>query len=187
MKTTIAKTIKESIRYWWLFLVTGIILIGVGIWVFVSQEEAYLSLSVLFAVGIFITGVLETAFAVTARKSIDSWGWTLASGILDLVIGTYLFAYPLVTMEILPLILGFWLLFRGISAIGFALDMKSYHLPNWSMLLALGILIIIFGVMILVVPAFGVLNIIIWTAFSFIAAGIFRVIISFRLKALNHS
>lgn len=187
MEQTISKTIKKSISYWWIFFLTGLLLTGIGIWIFASPVEAYVSLSILFAVGIFITGVLETLFAIIARKAIDGWGWTLAGGILDIVIGIYLMTYPLVTMQVLPLILGFWLLFRGFSAIGFALDMKSYKTSGWGWLLALGVVIIIFGCMILAVPAFGVLNIIIWTSLSFIAAGLFRIVLAFRLKKLSNT
>lgn len=70
MTSTIQKEIKETISYWWLFLLTGILLTGTGIWIFASPAEAYLSLSILFAVGIFVTGVLETLFAITARRSL---------------------------------------------------------------------------------------------------------------------
>lgn len=114
----------------------------------------------------------------------EGWGWTLIGGLLDIVIGVYLLAYPLLTMSVLPFILGFWLLFKGFSAIGFAIDLKSYDESNWGVLLALGIIILLFAGMVLAVPAFGVLNIILWTSLSFIAAGVFRVVLAFRLKRL---
>jgi uncharacterized membrane protein HdeD (DUF308 family) len=75
--------------------------------------------------------------------------------------------------------------FRGFSAIGFALDMKSYGATDWSWLLLLGIAVVFFGFMILAVPAFGVANIIIWTGLSFIAAGVFRVFLALRLRKLK--
>lgn len=184
---TLSKSLRSVISYWWLFLLTGIILVGIGVWIFASPTKAYISLSMLFAMGMLVTGILETIFAITARKSIEGWGWTLAGGILDIIIGTYLMTYPLVTMEVLPLILGFWLLFRGASAIGFAFDIKKTHASGWGILLTVGIFILIFGIMVLAVPAFGALNIIIWTALSFIAAGLFRVILAFKLKKANRT
>ena len=120
------KSIRDSINYWWLFLLTGILLIVVGLWVFASPLASYLSLSFIFAFGILFTGVFEVIFAISNRKTMDNWGWTLSSGILDLVIGFYLMAYPAITIAILPLILGFWLLFRGFSAI----ENSAGALPN---------------------------------------------------------
>jgi len=184
MTQVISRTIKESINHWWIFLLVGLILIVTGIWISLSPATAYVSLSFLFAINIFVTGIMEVIFSVMSRKSMEGWGWTLIGGLLDIVIGVYLLAYPLLTMSVLPFILGFWLLFKGFSAIGFAIDLKSYDESNWGVLLALGIIILLFAGMVLAVPAFGVLNIILWTSLSFIAAGVFRVVLAFRLKRL---
>lgn len=187
MTQRLSPIIRRDIQYWWLFLLTGIILIGIGIWIFTFPAESYVTLSVLFAASMVVTGIFESIFALTARKSLAGWGWTLVGGIFDIAIGVYLLAYPGISMAVLPFILGFWLLFRGFSAVGFALDMRSHRSASWGLLLAIGILICFLGFMVLAVPAFGVLNIIIWTALSFVAAGIFRVILAFRLKKLTSS
>ena len=182
MSTTIFKEIKEAVTYWWLLLLTGLILVAVGIWVFASPATAYLSLSILFGASILSIGFFEIVFAISSRKSLQGWGWTLASGLLDIVIGTYLLSYPAVTMAILPFVLGFWLLFRGFSAIGFSFELKSYGDLNWGWFLTFAIGIIFFAFMILAVPAFGVANIIAWTGLSFIFAGVFRITLSFKLR-----
>ena len=49
MTQSFLKTIRESINYWWLILLGGVLLIIVGIWVISSPIESYLSLSLLFA------------------------------------------------------------------------------------------------------------------------------------------
>lgn len=185
MAQSFLKTIRESINYWWLILLSGVLLIIVGIWVISSPLASYLSLSLLFAWGILLTGIFEIIFAISNHKGMDSWGWTLASGILDLVIGFYLLSYPAITLTVLPFILGFWLLYRGGSAIGSAFDMKSYGDKNWGWFLFLGIAIIFFGLMVLVNPVFGAANIIIWTGSAFIFAGIFRIYLSVKLRRLK--
>jgi uncharacterized membrane protein HdeD (DUF308 family) len=182
MAQTILRSIKEAVDYWWLLLLSGLILVAIGIWIIASPEAAYVSLSIVFAVGILIIGLFEIAFAITVRRSLEGWGWTLASGILDVIIGGYLLAYPQVSMAVLPFILGFWLLFRGFSALGFAFEVKSYGAADWGWLLALAIGIMFFGFMVLAVPAFGVANIIVWTSLSFIIAGAFRIFLAFRLR-----
>jgi len=185
MAQTILRSIKEAVNYWWLLLLTGLILVCVGIWIIVSPAAAYVSLSVLFAVGILATGIFETAFALSIRRSIDGWGWSLASGLLDIIVGAYLLMYPGITMTVLPFILGFWLVFRGFSGVGFAFDMKSYGASDWGWLLLLAIGVIFFGFMILAVPAFGVTNILVWTSISFIVAGAFRIFLALRLRKLK--
>jgi uncharacterized membrane protein HdeD (DUF308 family) len=179
------KSIRDSINYWWLFLLTGILLLIVGLWVFASPAASYLSLSFIFSMGILFTGIFEIAFALSNRKTMHSWGWTLASGVLDLVIGFYLLSYPGITMTVLPFILGFWLLFRGFSAVGSAFDMKSMGDKNWGWSLFLGVAIVFFGVMVLAIPAFGVVNIIIWTGSAFVLAGIFRIYLALKLRKIK--
>jgi uncharacterized membrane protein HdeD (DUF308 family) len=185
MATAILKEIKGAVKYWWLLLLAGLILVAVGIWVFASPAAAYLSLSFLFGASILSIGFFESVFAISSRKSLEGWGWTLASGLIDVVIGTYLLIYPAITMSILPFVLGFWLLFRGFSAIGFSFDMKSFGDSNWGWFLFFAIGIIFFAVMILAVPAFGVANIIAWTALSFLFSGVFRIILAFKLKGFQ--
>jgi uncharacterized membrane protein HdeD (DUF308 family) len=185
MAQAITRSVREPVNYWWLFLLSGLILIGIGIWVFASPVAAYISLSILFAVSIFAIGIFETMFAISSRKSLDGWGWSLATGILDIVIGGFLLFYPAISMAVLPFVLGFWLMFRGISAIGFAFDMRSYGTKGWGWFLALGILIVLFSIAIVAVPAFGVINVVIWTGLSFITAGVFRITLAFSLRKLR--
>jgi uncharacterized membrane protein HdeD (DUF308 family) len=153
--------------------------------VFISPEDAYVSLSVLFGVCILFVGVFELLFALSAKRSLHTWGWTVASGIFDILIGCFILAYPHMTTTILPFVLGFWLLFRGFSAIGFALDMRRYGATAWGWLLAIAIAIIVFGILVLSVPAFGLLYIIIWTATSFIFAGTFRIFLALHLRRIK--
>jgi uncharacterized membrane protein HdeD (DUF308 family) len=177
--------IKKAMDYWWLLLLTGIALVSMGLWVFISPEDAYISLSVLFGVCILFVGVFELLFAFSAKRSLNTWGWTVASGIFDILVGCFILAYPDMTAEILPYVLGFWLLFRGFSAIGFALDMRRFGAIGWGWLLVIAILIIVSGILVLAVPTLGLLHIVIWTAVSFIFAGMFRIFLALHLRRIK--
>ena len=80
----------------------------------------------------FVSGTLEILFAVTNRKNISSWGWYLASGIIDLILGIYLMANIGLSMAVLPFIVAFWLMFRGFASTGYAMDLKRYGTRNWA-------------------------------------------------------
>jgi len=177
--------IKKAMDYWWLLLLTGIALLSMGIWIFISPEDAYVSLSVLFGACILFVGVFELLFAFTAKRSLHTWWWTVITGIFDIVVGCFILAYPHMTATILPYVLGFWLLLRGFSAIAFALDVRRYGVSNWGLLLAIAIAIIVFGILVLSVPAFGLLGIIVWTAVSFIFAGMFRIFLAIHLRRMK--
>jgi len=150
--------IKKAMDYWWLLLLTGIALVSMGVWVFISPEDAYVSLSVLFGVCILFVGVFELLFAFSAKRTLNSWGWTVASGIFDIVIGCFILAYPHMTTTVLPFVLGFWLLFRRFTAIGFAFDMRKYGADAWRWLLVIAIAIILFGILVLAVGLLNFIN-----------------------------
>jgi uncharacterized membrane protein HdeD (DUF308 family) len=186
MTTIIYKTYKNAVTNWWLLLVAGLTLLGLGIWVLASPLQSYLALSVILAFGIFSTGLFEIIFSIVNHKNMTSWGWTLLGGLLDLFVGGYLFLYPLITMAILPLVIGFWVLFRGVFAIGHSIDMRSNSFWEWGWLLLSGIFIVFFALMIIGNPAFGIMNIIFWTGLAFICAGIFRIYLSLKLRKLKN-
>jgi len=176
------KTVRTQTKYWWLMLFAGVLLIGLGVWILASPVASYLSLSLVFAAGMVMTGSFEVIFSITNYKDVQGWGWTLAGGLVDLVLGVYLLYYPLLTMIVLPLIMGFWMLFRGFMAIGSSIELRAYGILDWGWLLFTGVMIILVALIILGNPLFGVINIVVWTALAFIISGIFRIYLSIKLK-----
>jgi len=172
-------------RYWVLMLLSGILLSVLGIWVILSPLQSYLSLSLTFAIGIIVTGFFEAAVSLMSIRHIERWGWLLASGLVDIAIGSYLFSYPQITMMLLPIIIGFWLLVRGIMGIGSAIDMRAYGISSWGWILFNSLVVVFFSVGILAYPAFGIANLIIWTGLAFLGAGIFRIVISIKIKEIS--
>ncbi|MCV9928283.1 HdeD family acid-resistance protein [Flavobacterium sp. LS1R49] len=185
MENSLFKKVKIAIDYWYIPLLVGILFVGIGIWSFITPLAAYLTLAFLFSISFLATGVFEVIFALSNRKKLDNWGWTLASGILGLVVGILLISNPLISITILPLYVGFVILFRSIMAIVIAFDLKSYGVKDWGNLLFLGILGIIFSFILLWNPIFAGLSLVYWTAFAFIAIGIFYIYFSFKLKKIH--
>lgn len=186
MEDSINQSVRNNLKNWWLLLISGILLVALGILVFAAPAASYLSLSIFFSVSLVITGITEIAFAVSHRQEVQGWVWNFIGGLIDLTLGMYLLANPAVTMATLPFLLGLWLLFRGLLAIGTSFNLRAQGLPNWGWLLAIGIGIVLLAVLIFSNPALGVINIIIWTGLAFITAGAFRIYLSLRLRRLKN-
>jgi uncharacterized membrane protein HdeD (DUF308 family) len=184
--STILGAISTGIKNWWWFIVKGLLLIITGIAIFSRPLEGYVGLSVLFSCIILGCGFAQIFFAASNRDVLKGWGWTLASGILDVVIGIYLLTFPLVTMATLPFILGFWLLFRSFYLVGMAFDLKSLGVPDWGWLLFGGILSSVFGFFVLYYPGAGAISIIYVSGLAFIVAGIFNLYLSIKLKGMKN-
>jgi uncharacterized membrane protein HdeD (DUF308 family) len=179
-------SIREAIRHWWVFLISGILLIGLGVLVLSNPAASYLGLSVYFAVVFLLHGLFEIVFSLANRNRMHVWGWYFAFGILDLVIGIILVANPLLTMQVLPIFIGFWLMFRSISIIGRSIELKGMGMSGWGLLMLSGVLGIFFSFMILFNPAIGASALILWTALAFIVIGIFYVMIAVSLKGAHN-
>ncbi|OXG08380.1 uncharacterized membrane protein HdeD (DUF308 family) [Flavobacterium araucananum] len=185
MENSLFKKVEKAIDYWYILLLVGLLFVGIGVWSFVTPLGAYLTLAFLFSISFLVSGIFEVIFALSNRKNIDNWGWTLASGIVGLIVGILLVINPLISITLLPMYVGFVILFRSVTAIGIAFNLKSYAVSDWKNLLALGILGTIFSLLLLWNPLFAGLSLVYWTAFAFIAIGLFYIYFSFKLKRIH--
>ena len=128
---------------------------------------------------------MEIVFSLANSTRLADWGGILAAGIVDLPIGWYLLVYPGLTMAVLSFIIGFWLLFKGFSALSMAFEAKQYGGTGWLWLLFFSLAMISFAGLILANPAFGISNIISWTASANLVADLFRVYSVIRLVKLG--
>ena len=174
-------------RYWYLSLILGILFIFIGIVVLRTPKESYITLSIFFSLSFFINGILEIIYYLSNRSTTHNWGWGLVSGIFDLFFGSWLISNPQISIEILPIYVGFMLMFRSLTAVAVAIELKNHIAGEWIWLSALGILGTIFSFVMIWNPLLGGMTIIYWTAWAFISIGIFRILFSFKLKNFrNH-
>ena len=125
---TVFNEIQHSVKNWWTSLLLGIVYIIVALWLMFSPVSTYVALSIIFSVSMLISGILEIIFALSNRKGVPSWGWYIVGGLIDLVLGIYLIAYPMISMEVIPFIIAFWLMFRGFSSTGYSIDLLSFNI-----------------------------------------------------------
>jgi uncharacterized membrane protein HdeD (DUF308 family) len=182
---TFLKSVKNSVKHWYVLLIIGIIFLGVGIVVFLTPIESYLTLSIIFSVSFLLAGLLEIIFSISNRKELEGWGWHLALGILTLLVGIMLVDNPAITMVTLPFFVGFVVLFRSIMAISTSMELRNYYVLDWGYLFGLGILGTIFSFMLLFNPSFAGFSLVIWTGLSLVILGIYSIYLSLKLKKLK--
>lgn len=145
----------KAIRHWWLLLVSGILTIAAGIVVFCFPAESYVTLSIMFGVLMLVNGVTELAVSISSRNYFMMRGYTIIGGVLDLILGIFLCAYPQITLALLPVILGIWIMYHSIMAIGFGADLNTFKVKGSGWAIAGGILLLILSLLILIIPSIG--------------------------------
>lgn len=182
---TIIDKINFAVKNWWMSLLLGLLYILVAVCLMFAPLSSYVALSIIFSISMLISGLIEIMFALGNRKNLSSWGWYLAGGIIDLLLGIYLVAYPLLSMEVIPFVVAFWLMFRGFTFTGYAMDLKRYGTREWGWYMAFGILAILCSLAIIWQPGLGAFSLVYMLAFTFLILGFFRIMLSFELKVLH--
>ena len=181
------KSIRRPVKHWYIPLILGILFILCGIGVIMSPQDSYLTLSILFSLSFLVSGIIETFFALQNTKNLNGWGWYLVSGLISLIMGIFLLMYPALSMSILPLVVGFTLLFRSFELLGFAFEEKEAGVLNWGNLAIVSVLSIILSFILIANPVFTSISLVVFTGLAFISTGISSVILSFNLKKLKGS
>ncbi len=173
---------KKSITKWWIPFLIGILMVAVSIVFLTHTVETFIGLSILFAFSIFVSGGSYMAFALSNRKVLESWGWYLFLGILEMLIGVALLFQPHISMEAFILFIGFWLTFYALHIIHYAFILKNINFSSWWLQLILGLFILIFGFLTIINPIIGIFSIVYFTAFPIMMIGIAAIALGWKLK-----
>ena len=174
---------KQAVRYWWLLLLTGIALLVIGIVVFAFPAQSYIGMSLMFGWLILLSGIFQVILSTANKHYITGRGWMLAGGIIEIVLGAILVWNVALSAATLPIFLGFWLMFRGFSAIGLGGDMNAMEIPGSGWTVFSGILLVLCSLWILFQPlVFGTTAVVIWVGISLLFAGIAACSLSIQLR-----
>lgn len=182
MKTFIGKKLK----HWYLLLIAGILFILLGILAFVNPGVTFLSLSIMFSFGFLLSGAAEMYYAIANRAHMNNWGWYLALGIITFMLGLQLVANPGLSMLLLSMYIGLWVMFRSVMAISSAIELKQHQQSNWFWVLIWAILGIVFSFFLLTNPVITGMTVSIWMGMALIALGLFYITLSFSLKRMKN-
>ena len=185
MKTYFFESLCDAVKNWWVSLLIGVLFIIGAILLIFNPLESYAVITITFALFMFIGGIFEIIFSVSNRQILPAWGWYLAIGILDLILGVFLIAYPSITAAVIPYILAFWIMFRGFSIIGSSFELHQFGNRSWGWYLALGILVVLCSIGIIFFPIAGAFSVIYIISFFFLFMGIAQVLLAFEMRNLH--
>jgi len=182
--TLLIERSKEAVRYWWLMLLTGIALFALGVLVFIYPAQSYASMAVIFGWVVLISGVLETVISAANEHFVTGRGWMLAGGVIQIILGLVLAFNTALSAVTLPLVMGFWLLFRAFSAIGLGGDMRAMEIGGSGWTIVSGVLLLLCALWMLFQPlVFGTTMVVFWVGVGLLFAGIAALSLAFQLHS----
>jgi uncharacterized membrane protein HdeD (DUF308 family) len=170
-------------RYWWLFLIRGLVALAVG--VFAIAFPAATLAAVIFVIGAYllIDGAVAVVKAIQVLRSDAHWWVLLLEGIVGLVAGAIIFLLPGLSLVSLALLVGYWAIISGAFAIVGALRMRS-HVPGEWLYLLFAVVSIVFGIIVLMSPATGLAYILIMVCIYAFVTGVTMIGLAFRARSL---
>ena len=171
---------------WWLVLLRGILLIIFGIIALVSPGIALLALVWIFGFFAILEGIAAIVIGIRSRSE-PHWVWTLVQGVVSVLAGIIALIWPGLTALALLFVVAFWAIVVGIGEIGGAFASRRSSSTSWGWTLAAGILNILFGVVLLIWPASGILTLIWLVGIFTLAGGIVLVVLAFKVRSVAKS
>jgi uncharacterized membrane protein HdeD (DUF308 family) len=159
-----------------LSVITGLLMVILG-GLFIAEPGLSLA-SIILLLGIFVVvyGVAMLVAGLMGRT--ESRGWSVAVGVLAIVFGIIVFAWPGATSLAILYIFAAWAIITGIADIGHAFTTGlSGGRKIW--LVVIGLLGIVIGVVFFVHPVSGIVALLWLAGIYLIVLGVLRIIAGF--------
>jgi uncharacterized membrane protein HdeD (DUF308 family) len=164
---------------WWRLLLNGMLLIVAGVLIF-SIDWSLRGLSSFIGALFIFEGV---SMALTAGIDDRVRRGNIVTGLLSIAAGIAIIVWPAPGLLVVAVFLGSWLILTGTYAVAGAFAAHSL-LPDWWLLLTLGLLQVALGVLALADPGATLAALITVGGIWAVAIGAMRVVLSFQLKRL---
>ncbi len=170
-------------RYWWLFLLRGLLGLGMGFFAIFFPGATLAAVVLLIGIYLIVDGVIAIAKALQILRSDPHWWVLLLEGLLGLVAGIAIFVWPGLSILSLAYLVGYWAIISGVFTIAGAMRLRTHVSGEWLYLL-FGVVSVVFGAYVLFAPATGLVYIVLATAIYGFAMGITMLGLAFRARSM---
>lgn len=144
-------------RNWWAILLRGILAILFGFLAFLWPGITLLALIFLFGAYMLLDGVLAIVAAIWTAGREERWWLLLIEGVVGVLAGIVAFALPQAAAIAFLYLVAAWAIVTGILEILAAVRLREEIEGEWGLIIG-GALSVIFGMLLAVLPAVGILS-----------------------------
>jgi len=174
----------ELARWWWTFVLRGVLAIAFGVLAFFAPGLGIAVLVGLFAAWALIDGATNLVAGFQSRDRDRNWWLSILEGIVGIAAGVIALLFPVLAAEVLVLIIGAWAIITGVFQIVAAIRLRE-QIEGEVWLGLAGLASVLFGVVLFLFPGVGALSLV-WLIGGFaIAFGAFLVALGLRLRRIN--
>jgi uncharacterized membrane protein HdeD (DUF308 family) len=167
-------------RNWWAVLLRGIVTLLFGAAALFSPGLTIASLVIVFAFYMLFDGVLTVLSAVRAAARHERWGMLILEGGADLLAGGLALLLPGAALFAFVALAAAWAVVSGVLMLAAAFRLKERHGRPWLFVGGAGS--VIWGVLLAIFPAAGLVVMTWWLGVYALVFGISLLALAFTLR-----
>lgn len=164
-----------------IFAILGLLLI-------IYPIQVVKTVTTIFGIASLLTGAIVLYSAISKRGKGESAAiFPLIEGALSVIIGLILVLVPSISLTILAIMIGVWIIIEGVLRISASFDMKKAGINQWGRSLFVGLLFLILGILVIFHPELTSKALIIWIGVALLIFGIINILVVYQLKNIHLS
>jgi len=170
-------------RSWWVLALRGVLAILFGVLAFLWPGLWWLAVVYTFAAYALVDGAFALVAAVTGHGEAGPWWALVLEGLVGIAAGVIAFVWPGITEFALLYLIAGWCIATGVFEIAAAIRLRKHIRGEWLLALS-GVVSIILGLALGLVPVAGLLAVAWWVGAYAVAFGVLLLVLAFRLRSL---
>jgi uncharacterized membrane protein HdeD (DUF308 family) len=180
--------VREGARYWWLFLVSGILWLLIAWMVLRLNSTSIATVGILLGVVFLLSAINEVGVATLSHGGWKVWHYILAA--IFFLGGLYGFVRPVNTFFALASVLGLILVFYGSFEIVQGVASRAVN-PYWLLNLIIGVLLVLLAFWVsgsdrVYALAQRTYLILFWVGFLALFRGFSQIFLAFTIRHAGH-
>ncbi len=180
MSTNAVPELRPVTSLWWLLVLFGIAVLGLGIFFIASPDEALSTISVIVGIFLLVDGVLAVLASIFGKG--EGRGLIALLGVLSAIAGLILIKHPYDTLVVFTLIVGVWFVVAGVVRFVSAFSVEEGRGAS----IAIALLDVAAGIVILAWPDLGLKTAAVIIGIVLVLRGILFVAAGWQLRSLNN-
>jgi uncharacterized membrane protein HdeD (DUF308 family) len=165
---------------WWALALRGVVAILFALVAFFLPGVTVTALILLFGAYAFVDGVFALIAGLRLARQHGRSAPLLLEGALNILIGLIIFIWPQEALVALVYLIAIWAVITGVALIAAGIALIR-HSGEWLLVLC-GIISILLGIILFVLPTAGVIALSWWLGFYALLFGIILVAAAFRIR-----
>lgn len=180
------KLVRVMADNWWVPLLRGIAAVLFGLMALIWPGLTVYALLIVFGAYAIFDGIMSIIIGFQRKTEDDRWwSWAL-DGFLSIVIGLMALFWPEATALAFVIWMAAWAVVAGIFRIVAAIRLRAEIEGEWALGLS-GLLMVIWGVLMAMIPAAGLLSIAWLIGLFALLIGVVMIVLAFRLRGIRNA